>query len=281
MPLIIVNGEKIPHDSLCINANDRGITLGHGVFETILINKGSTPLIDYHWNRLTESSKLLDIKLPFNFYNLQAMINDLVSINQLKNDCNAVRLTVTDGISDRGIISNNKKQPTYILTTFGIKPFSNETMTATIVETKRNENSMASRIKSTSYLDNILAKKEAVLKGYDEAFLLNSKFNLAEGSVSNIFVIKSKMIYTPFIQDGALPGIVRHVILNLLPLNDLNIIERHISTEMLYDADEIFITNSLLGIRPIKKVDNVILKAPYKYSELIFSYYKNFINSKM
>lgn len=129
-------------------------------------------------------------------------------------------------------------------------------MTATIVSTRRNENSLASRIKSISYLDNILAKKEAVKKGFDEAILLNSKLLVAEGSVSNIFVVKNNIIYTPPLEDGALPGVVRHVILNELKTDHIQIIEHQVDKKMLFDADELFISNALLGVKPIHKLDN-------------------------
>lgn len=269
MSHIIVNGNKILSDSYCINAYDRDLTLGHGLFETILINKKSTPLLDYHWNRLVMSIKILDIQLPFDFKELASMIKDLIQDNQFTDSKGGIRLTITDGISERGLLSNGKQKPTFILTTFHLPETSMDSMTATIIKTRRNENSLASRIKSISYLDNILAKKEAIDKGFDEAFLLNSKRYLAEGAISNIFIVKNGIVYTPPIVDGALPGVIRHIILNDLTLKNLTIKEEHIKSNELLSADEIFISNALLGVKPIHKLDNIKFQESFEITNII------------
>lgn len=269
MSHIIINGEKKSSDSFCISAYDRGLTLGHGLFETILINKGSAPLLDYHWNRFITSVKFLGIQPPFKFEEFSGMIDEVIYDNKLTDVKAGVRLTVTDGVSERGLLSAGNQPPTYILTSFSLPEPTTKSMSATIVETRRNEHSQASRIKSISYLDNILAKKEAVLKGFDEAFLLNSKLNLAEGAISNVFVVKDGVVFTPPLIDGALPGVVRHVILNALVLDGISLVEEHISTKMLYNADEIFISNALLGVRPISKLDDYSLLGPFNITELV------------
>jgi branched-subunit amino acid aminotransferase/4-amino-4-deoxychorismate lyase len=193
----------------------------------------------------------------------------LIANNQLNAVNAAIRLTVTDGISDRGLLSSAYQDPTFIETASQI-PFNLKTsMTATIVNTRRNENSLSSRIKSISYLDNILAKKEAVINGFDEAILLNSKSLVAEGAISNIFVVKNNMIYTPPIEDGALPGITRYVILNELKIKDIQIVEHHIDKEMLFNADELFISNALLGVKPIHKLDDKNFDETFDVTTLI------------
>lgn len=153
-------------------------------------------------------------------------------------------------------------------------PVTAKSLTATIVNTKRNENSLTSRIKSISYLDNIFAKKEAVTHDFDEAFLLNSKQNVAEGSISNIFIVKNDTVSTPPIIDGALPGVVRHVILNELNIEDLKIQETHIGVEALMDADEIFITNALMGVKPIHQIDTKKLNPDFPVTTQISNTFK-------
>lgn len=280
MPLIIVNGEKVPHDSMCISAFDRGITLGHGLFETILINEGCTPLINYHWDRLVASAKLININIPFTLIELEHMIQELIELNELRGSNGGVRLTVTDGIAPRGVLSNGHQPSTFIINTFSMTTHSIEPMSASVVLTRKNENSVSSQIKSTSYLDLILAKREAVSKGFEEAFLLNSKGNLAEGAITNIFVIKGNKIYTPSIAEGALPGITRHIILNELHFDGLSIQEESITLDFLKQADEIFISNALLGIRAIKVLDDLALTTPYQITDLVSARYQEFIASK-
>ena len=278
MNFIIVNGEKQSTHSSCISAYDRGLTLGHGLFETILIKSGAAPLLDYHWNRLIISAKRLDIKPPFNFNEFLTMINVLIHDNKLTHSNACIRLTVTDGVSERGLLSTSNQSPTYFITSCSLPETSKKPMTATLVTTRRNEYSQACSIKSISCLDNILAKKEAVSKGFDEAFILNSKLNLAEGAISNVFIVKNGIVYTPPLIDGAMPGVVRHVLLNKLTLNNIRFKEEPITTKMLYDADEIFISNALLGIKSICKLDNYILYGPFKTTELVSSSFKSQFN---
>lgn len=257
MTYIILNGEKTSSNSRCISPYDRGFTLGHGIFETIMIKDGTTPLLSYHWDRITKSLEVLGIKIPFDFLDLARMIDSLITDNKLSGSRGGIRLTITDGVSARGLLSDGTQSPTFILTTFNVPDPVDTPMNATIVETRRNENSLSSKIKSISYLDNILAQKEALSKGFDLAILLNSKSNVAEGAISNIFAIKRNKIYTPLICDGALPGVVRHVLLNVLEHSQYSIHEKTITVNELYDADEVFITNALLGVKKIARIDEI------------------------
>ena len=261
----------------CLNVYDRGFTLGHGLFETMLISSGTVPLLSYHWDRLVTSSCTLGIKLPFHYEDLQDMTANIINKNNLLAGKGSLRLTVTDGVSERGILATGNPIPSFVLTSATLPTNKRQSMTATIVETRRNELSMASRVKSISYLDNIFAKKEAVLKGADEAFLLNSQGFLAEGAISNVFIIKNKTLFTPRIEDGALPGVIRYIILNKLNLKDLIIKEEKISLEMLMDAEDIFITNALFGVMPInqindKKITNISSITTLISKELIESF---------
>lgn len=280
MPLIFVNGKKTAHDALCISPFDRGLTLGHGLFETMMINDGCIPLINYHWERLVASANLININLPFSYSDLKHMVNELIEDNSLSSSNGVVRLTLTDGIAPRGILSSGSQPSTYIICTFPGSGFSTTPLTGTIVTTRKNEYSLASQVKSTSYLDLILAKQEAVSRGFDEAILLNTKSTLAEGAVTNIFVVKNGEIFTPPITDGALPGVTRRVILNDLEIDGISMHELTISTDFLMQADEVFLTNSLLGIRPLKKLDQKNFDPNCPLTNKILQKYHRFIEDK-
>lgn len=104
-------------------------------------------------------------------------------------------------------------------------------------------------------MDNILAKKEAMNQGYDEAILLNTASNVADGSISNVFMVKDKQIFTPPVSDGALPGVVRAILLEEFS-SDFSITEKSLSPADLTHADEVFLTNALMGIKPVNKLEN-------------------------
>lgn len=237
-----------------ISVYDRGFTLGHGIFETILVVNGKIPFLEYHWSRANESAKKLYINLNISFDDFKYQINRLLEINNLMNDIASIRVTITHGEAARGVFPTSPTEPNIIYTASKITAPTNSPLTALVVKTRRNENSISSKVKSISYLDNILAKKEAIDAGYDEAILLNSKGFVSEGSVTNIFIIKNNEIYTPPLESGALPGITRKVLLEHNP----NIIEKDISLDFLFDADSIFLTNSLMGIKPVVKINELM-----------------------
>lgn len=268
MAFVIVNGETKSAAEPVINAFDRGLTLGHGLFETMVSNKGVVDLLAFHWERLSRGCLLLAIPLPFNLDELKALIGELLQANQLQKEKAILRLTLTDGSFERGILANGSQKPTYILSVnrFGILP---QTLRTTVVNTRRNENSLTAQIKSISYLDNILAKKEAVNGGFDEAILLNSQSQVAEGAVSNLFVVKNKVVYTPRIEDGALPGVIRQLLLQLLPQAGMVIKEQMLSIASLKEADELFMTNVVWQVIPVSQLDRQVWPAPYSFSTRI------------
>lgn len=102
---------------------------------------------------------------------------------------------------------------------------------------------------------NILAKKEALEQKYDEAILLNTSSNIADGAISNIFMVKNNTIVTPPIHDGALPGVIRSILLKEFN-QKFNFLEKTITSEDLLLSDEVFLTNALMGIKAVSKINN-------------------------
>ena len=238
----------------CINYNDRGFTLGHGLFETILIKKNIAPALDYHWRRLESSAPVIDIIIPFSRQELEAMLQELIIVNNLQHKIAGARVTITHGEAARGILPPCPPQPNFLISVFECASITVHPYSALIVNTRKNEHSASTRIKSISYLDNIIAKKEAMRQKYDEAILLNTASNVADGSISNIYMVKDCQVFTPPVEDGALPGVIRSILLeefnHLFP-----IIEKSIPPSELMVADEVFLTNALMGIKQVGKIN--------------------------
>lgn len=254
MTSIIFNKNVISANEPCISHKDRGFTLGHGLFETMLVKNGVYPALGYHWKRLHISAELIGITLPFSLKELELMLDDLVVKNRLQDKLASARLTVTHGEADRGILPEQSLRPNFVLSVAELPARNDKPYAALIVTTRKNEWAISSRVKSISYIDNILAKKEALEQGYDEAILLNTAGKVADGAVSNVFMVKAKQIITPLIGDGALPGVVRAMLLEMK--GDFSIMEKTIGLEELVDADEIFVTNALMGIKSVAKLGN-------------------------
>jgi len=220
----------------------------------MLFNKKSFPALDYHWSRLKTSCELIGINIPFSKKIFAEQLQQLININELHGRIASVRLTLTHGEAARGILPSVDPEPNYMMSSALYNPVKKTGFSAIIARTTKNENSISSSIKSLSYIDNVLAKKEAVVQGADEAIMLNSRGFLADGAIHNIFCVKNGTIYTPSLSDGALPGVVREIILRGLK-HDYNIIEKSISKIDAYDADEVFLTNALTGIQSVFQLD--------------------------
>ena len=225
---IIFNEDKINLDS--------GYFFGRGVFETILV-KDKPIFLKEHISRLNEGIKILNIGDKV----IEEDILNIINKHNIKY-C-GLKIVVTE----KNIVLEKRDIP-YKSDDY-LKGFSLK-----LSNINRNSKSKLSYIKSINYLENILEREEALNSGYNEVLFLNEKGYLSEGSMSNIFIIKDKEIYTPSIKCGLLPGIVRNFL-----IKEYKIIEKELTLEDIMMADEIFITNSLLGIMRISKFGNRIL----------------------
>ncbi|MGG7143461.1 aminotransferase class IV [Clostridium nigeriense] len=225
---IIFNDNKINLDS--------GYFFGRGVFETILI-KDKPIFLNEHISRLNEGIKILNIGEKVNQEDILKIIN--------KYDIKYCGLKIV--VTERNIVLEKRDIPYKAedyLKGFALK----------ISNLNRSSKSKISYIKSINYLENILEREEALKNGYNEVLFLNENGYLSEGSMSNIFIVKGEKVYTPSIKCGLLPGIVRNFL-----IREYKIIEKELTIEDVMMADEIFITNSLLGIMGISKFENKIL----------------------
>ncbi|WP_242846047.1 aminotransferase class IV [Clostridium novyi] len=125
-----------------------------------------------------------------------------------------------------------------------------------LASSKRNPDSKLTYIKSNNYLENLLEKDNALKQGYDEVVFLNTKNFISEGSYTNIFFIKGDKLYTPDISCGLLPGIMREKIILLINKLSLKLEIGNFCIEDLINADEVFLTNSLMEIMPVSKIKN-------------------------
>jgi branched-subunit amino acid aminotransferase/4-amino-4-deoxychorismate lyase len=126
---------------------------------------------------------------------------------------------------------------------------------AVVVETRQNQGSPLSRLKSLNFLNNIWARREAEAKRVDEGILLNTLGEVAEASTSNIFLVKKGVVITPPEESGLLPGITRRVVLELTSTLGLEVYDKKVFLDDLMVAEEAFLTNSLIEIMPLVEID--------------------------
>lgn len=245
---IWLNGSILDAEQAAIPVSDRGFTLGDGLFETIKAVGGHALRLDGHWARLEDGARLLRLSLPLDRAGLENAIPQVLSANGLSDA--ALRLTVSRGPGQRGLLPPEPCAPTVVLSAGPLPPALGPARAVIAREVRRNAHSPLARIKALSYLDNILARLEAQERGADDALLLNTEGRLAESTIANLFVVLADgTIVTPPVAEGALPGVRRAALLAELAAE-----ERPLPPEALDNAREAFLSNAL-SIRPLVAVD--------------------------
>lgn len=276
--MIYFNGKILPDEQVGIDPRDRGFLLSDGLFETMRAYGGNIFCLKDHWERLESSAAILGIPLPITFEALTQATYELLEAQNLLHKDASLRLTVTCGIGPRGLLPPNPPIPTLMITASLLNPIPFHSINAIVVtSTKRNEYSPLSKIKSLNYLDNIIARKEAVNKGADEGILLNTKDIVAEATAANVFIVNDDdEVLTPRIEDGILPGIARKTVVAICNKLSLTMIEKSITLDTLLSAKEVFLTNSIIEISPVVKLNDKMISygIPGNITKLIFDEYQ-------
>lgn len=231
---------------------DGGFYFAQGVFETILIKKEAI-FLEEHINRLNKSIDIMNLGEHIN----TKFIKNFIKEEKLKNIVLKIVVTEKNIVFSTREIKYSKED---YENGFKLK----------LSYVLRNPTSRMTYIKSLSYNENLYEYNKANKEGFNEVVFLNIYGNIAEGATSNIFIIKDKKIYTPKISDGILPGVVRNWV-----IENFEVCEKHLNKKDLYSADEVFITNSVLGIMKVVQFEekkyntNVVQKIRSEYEQFI------------
>jgi len=227
--------------------NDRGATLGDGLFETILWRNGSAVRLDRHIARMRASAKALGLPAPEALNNADAIIADLATRNSLVDQRAAVNLRLAV-LGPRGL----DRHTPHI--TFSARiapaPASDTSIALATVSIRRNETAPSARHKTLSYLDQIEARREARALGADEAAQINTQSNLAGAAAGNLILITAARALTPRVIDGALPGTVRAELLAHSLIE-----EATLDAAQIAEAEAVAITNAIFGVRTVHSWD--------------------------
>jgi len=260
---IYLNGRLIPRSQATLSPFDHGFLYGHGLFETMRSYDGHIFRLDRHLARLRRSLSSLGLAediisapdTPTGGQSLETACLKVLEANGLRDA--RLRLTVTAGEGDMTPDPGTCRRPTVLVTARNLVPRPEkryaEGYTTTLSSVGRNSGSPLSRLKSTCYLDNVLARSEARAAGCDEAVLLNEAGYVAEGSTTNLFLVGNGELITPSIESGVLPGITREAVLEIARAHNINTVDRQVEMNELVDADEAFLTNSILQIMPLTR----------------------------
>lgn len=247
---ISVNGVLLNQNSPCILPESQGFVYGYGLFETLKIHGGKILFFHEHLERLKSGCETLNIFMKYDENMIKNYCYELIRTNKLS--FGAIKI----------LYSKNNKDYDLIISNRDIKyedELYEKGFYLGFTEIKRNPYTRLTYVKSNNYLENILAREEGIEKGDDEVIFLNVEGKICEGAISNIFFVKNEIIHTPSISCGLLPGIMREKIIELAKKLKLEMKVGQYSKVDLLNADEIFVTNSLMDIMPVSKLGNKTL----------------------
>ncbi|MBV8781139.1 MAG: aminotransferase class IV [Phycisphaerae bacterium] len=270
MALVWLNGEFFEDDDALVSSRDTGLLHAAGVFTTMRSFGGKTFRLAAHLHRLRSSCDTLGIPLPFDDDALSTSVTEILKANELSDA--RLRLTVTRGSARNDPQQGVMLRPTVLLTAAALEPYPAEFyergMTVIALDTQKlNPYDVQAGHKTLNYFSRLTALREANRRGAGEALWFNVHNYLESGSISNVFIVKAgelltpptaddlKRIDSPYPTSAVLPGITRAAVIELAESAKVPFLPAALTINDLLSADEVFLTNSIMQIMPICRIE--------------------------
>lgn len=246
--MIWMNGNlrKAEH---AISAHDRGLLLGESVFETLLVIDHIPQFWDAHVARLAAAARFYDLPCPYGDDDLREGAQALLAAHKDIGARAILRISLTGGAGGRGLVPQSPSAPTLIMQASQAPP-SPTALELVDCDVLRFAGAPHNAHKTGAYMDNILARKQALKAGADEAIMKNQHGRIACAAAGNVFIVGGERLLTPPVSEGALPGIMRAALLEKKTIGGLAVAEAPLTPALWQAAEAIFITNSVNGICP-------------------------------
>ena len=256
---VYLNGELVEEDRAAISVFDAGLLHGAGLFETMRAYGGVVFRLTDHLARLQASAEAMSM-FRLDDDALEAIsdgLTELLCQNELTDA--RMRLTMTTGDMRRPSLPDAQTEPTVFATATALEPYPAEFyekgMTVLISVHKQSRLDPTIGYKTLSYLPRLMSLREAQVRGCGEALWFTHESLLAEGAISNVFIVSDDVIKTPPIDTPVLPGVTRKAIIELAAANGISLRETPLTINNVVEADEIFLTNSVMEIMPVCRVE--------------------------
>lgn len=255
---IWLDGNLVDESQAKVSVFDHGLLYGDGVFEGIRFYEGRVFRLEEHIRRLFDSARAIILNLPWTQQEVCQFTCDTVAANGLKDGY--IRIVVTRGSGELGLNPYNCPKPSMFIIASTIQLYPQEHYTnglaiITCATRRPAPAALMPQVKSLNYLNNIMAKVEAIQANALEAVMLNEQGYVAECTGDNLFIIKNGVLHTPLISDGALDGITRSVIIELAGKLGIAVSERSLTRYDIYTADESFLTGTAAEVIPVIALD--------------------------
>ena len=259
---IHIDGQLYDEADAKISVFDHGLLYGDGVFEGIRFYNGRVFRLDEHIDRLFDSAKAIHLTIPGSQEEVIESVLSTIRANELEDGY--IRLVVTRGAGGLGLSPYLCKEASLIVIASKISLYPaekyREGLTLVTCSTRRpTPGSLSPAVKSLNYLNNVMAKIEAIAGGGEEGIMLNEQGFVAECTGDNVFVIKNGTVTTPPVSAGSLDGITRTVAIELAAELGYTVTEPQLTRYELYTADEVFLTGTAAEIVGVAKYDERII----------------------
>jgi len=254
---VFLNDKLVDAEKACNSVTDSGFLYGVGLFETMRSHNGVVFALADHLDRLFFSINRLSINNPYDAKYLTDAVYELLRANELTDA--RIRLTLTNG----PMAESQQEQSTLLITAAKFRPYPSEYykngVMVTLCPFRQNPNEPTCGHKTTSYFSRMIALNQAHQLRAAEALWFTVDNRLAEGCVSNVFLVKNSVLYTPPIETPVLAGVARKAICQMALKDSIKLIEKDLLINDVLGADEIFMTNVIMQVMPIIKVEKHIV----------------------
>ncbi len=251
---VFFNDNLIDFDQAHLAASESGFLYGAGLFETLRSHNGIVFRLHDHLDRLFQSAAVLSIVHPYDKPYISDAIGKLLQANELTEA--RLRLTLTNGPLTE---SEDQRKSTLLITATEFRPYPAEYYKAGVLVVlcpfRQNPTDPTCGHKTTCYYPRLLALDLARRKGAVEALWFTTDNRLAEGCVSNVFLVKNSVLSTPSVETPVLAGIARKAVRELARQQSIDLVEKDLDIRDLLDADEIFLTNVIMEVLPVIQVE--------------------------
>ncbi|WP_114089655.1 aminotransferase class IV [Thalassospira profundimaris] len=251
------NGQFLSQKNALIPVQDRGFLLGDGIFETMCATHGKVPWLSRHLKRISQSfDKLGNFSV---FLPDESEVATIVATlcREIPTSHAVIRLTVSRGQGGQGLLPRGVADAAIVITAKPFDPAAGRGAVSLAVshQVRRNPWSVASRVKSLNYLDNIIARQEADSKGAEDSLILTQDGCVGETTIANVFALFGDVLQTASSETGIFSGLARAEIIDWAQRNHISICYDPLSVAELYRSESVFICNALRGVREVREID--------------------------
>lgn len=271
--IYLLNGKVKSKKEIYFSTLKRGFLYGDGIFETLISRNFKIFRFSEHYNRLKKGAEICNLEIKSKKEIEETIQKHLKKFN-IKNGYIRINLWRKTG---KRVIPEGKKANTLIIIKkympYPSSFYRNGIICIISKKIFRSAHSISNNLKSLNFLENILGKIEAKENGCEETIFLNTDGFITETTVSNIFFVRDNKVYTPSPECGILEGITRKTVIGICRKNKIKVVEGKFYPEILSKCSEVFLTNTLMGIMPVKSINGFFKKRKTEITDFIKSEY--------